>query len=375
MAINMGSVMGIVFANMHDNTINEITKSRTMGSVLFGGRYRLIDFPLSNMANSGVSEVAVITKENYQSLLDHLGSAREWDLARKKGGLHILPPFGNVEAGLYRGRLEALHGAISFLKASRTEYVILSDCDIIATIDYKPIVKAHVESGADITMVTNTDVYSSEVVSASTVVTSDDTGRVVGVLHKPAISGKCSICLNMFVLKKSFLIELLEDGFARGYYSFERDVLQRKVDELNIRTYEFNEYFSKIYSMQSFYKANLDLIKPENSKKLYNTKRPIYTKVRDNAPSKYDLDCAVKSSLVADGCIIEGEVENSVLFRGVKVGKGAKVKNSILMQDTVVEDNAVVTNVISDKNVTIGENKLISSSEDHPIYIGKGASI
>lgn len=375
MALNMGSVMGIVFANMHDNTINEITKSRTMGSVLFGGRYRLIDFPLSNMANSGVSEVAVITKENYQSLLDHLGSAREWDLARKKGGLHILPPFGNVEAGLYRGRLEALYGAISFLKASRTEYVILSDCDIIATIDYKPIVKAHVESGADITMVTNTDVYSSEVVAASTVVTSDETGRVVSVLHKPAISGECTICLNMFVLKKSFLIELLEDGIARGHYSFERDVLQRKVDELNIRTYEFNEYFSKIYSMNSYYMANLDLIKPENSKRLYNSKRPIYTKVRDNAPSKYDLDCMVKSSLIADGCIIEGEVENSVLFRGVRVGKGAKVKNSILMQDTVVEDNAVVTNVISDKNVTIGENKLISSSEDHPIYIGKGASI
>ncbi len=375
MAINMGSVMGIIFANMHDNTISEITKSRTMGSVLFGGRYRLIDFPLSNMANSGVSEVAVITKENYQSLLDHLGSAREWDLARKKGGLHILPPFGNVEAGLYRGRLEALYGGISFLKASRTEYVILSDCDIIATIDYKPIVKAHVESGADITMVTNTGVYSNEIVSSSTVVTADENGRVVGVLSKPAISGQCTICLNMFVMKKSFLIELLEDGIARGHYSFEKDVLLAKVNELNIRTYEFNEYFSKIYSMQSFFKANIDLIDPENSRKLYNPKRPIYTKVRDNAPSKYDLECVVKNSLIADGCIIEGEVENSVLFRGVKIGKGAKVKNSILMQDTVIEPNAIVTNIITDKDVTVGENRLISSSEVHPLYIGKGASI
>lgn len=375
MAINMGSVMGIIFANMHDNTIHDITKSRTMGSVLFGGRYRLIDFPLSNMANSGVSEVAVITKENYQSLLDHLGSAREWDLARKKGGLHILPPFGNVEAGLYRGRLEALYGGISFLKASRTEYVILSDCDIIATIDYKPIVKAHVESGADITIVTNTDNYSSEVVSTSTVINTDGEGRVVEVLHKPSLEGDCTICLNMFVLKKSFLIELLEAGIARGHYSFEKDVLQRKVSELNIRAYEFGEYFSKIYSMQSFFKANIDLIDPVNSKKLYNLKRPIYTKVRDNAPSKYDLDCVVKNSLIADGCIIEGEVENSVLFRGVKVGKGAKVKNAILMQDTVVENNAVVTNIISDKDVTIGEGKLIASSDEHPLYIGKGAVI
>lgn len=375
MALNMGSVMGIIFANMHDNTIHDITKSRTMGSVLFGGRYRLIDFPLSNMANSGVSEVAVITKENYQSLLDHLGSAREWDLARKKGGLHILPPFGNVEAGLYRGRLEALYGGISFLKASRTEYVILSDCDIIATIDYKPIVKAHVESGADITVVTNTAKHSADVISTSTVVNSDAEGRVVEVLHKPTLEGECSICLNMFVMKKNFLIELLEDGNARGHYSFERDVLQRKVSELNIRTFEFNEYFSKIYSMQSFFKANMDLIDPANSRRLYNLKRPIYTKVRDNAPSKYDLDCVVKSSLIADGCIIEGEVENSVIFRGVKVGKGAKVKNAILMQDTVIEDNAVVTNIITDKDVTVGEGKVVSSTEEYPLYIGKGSVI
>lgn len=374
MTVNMGSVMGIVFANMHENTIQEITKHRTMGSVLFGGRYRLIDFPLSNMANSGVSEVAVITKENYQSLLDHLGSAREWDLARKKGGLHILPPFGHVEAGLYRGRLEALYGAISFLKASATEYVILSDCDIIANIDFKPIVNAHINSGADITCITRTGLFNSEIVSASTVLVSDETGRVAEVLHKPNLAGECTLSLNMFVLKKSFLIELLEEGASKGHYSFEKDVLQRKASELNIRTCEFEGYFSKIYNMHSFVKANLDLIDPENAKQLYVPTRPIYTKVRDNAPAKYDLDCVVKNSLIADGCIIEGEVENSVIFRGVKVGKGAKIKNSILMQDTVVGDNAIVTNIVADKDVNIAANRLLSSSEDYPLYIGKGAS-
>ncbi len=375
MAVNMGNVMGIIFANMNESVINEITKNRTMGSVLFGGRYRLIDFPLSNMANSGVDEVAVITKENYQSLLDHLGSAREWDLARKKGGLHILPPFGHVEAGLYRGRLEALYGGISFLKASRADYVILADCDVVANVDFKPIVNAHVDSGADITIVTHTGLYTNEEASSSTIIQTDESGRVCDVLHKPNMAGECTACLNMFVMKMEFLIQLLEDGNARGYFSFERDVLQRKVNELNIRTYEYDGYFSKIHDMRSFVKANTDLIDPENAKKLYLQDRPIYTKIRDNAPSKYDLNCIVKSSLIADGCIIEGEVENSVIFRGVKIGKGAKVKNSILMQDTVIGDNAVINNIVADKDVTVADNRMLSGSEEFPLYIGKGASV
>ena len=159
MDVNMGNVLGLVFANMHDTTLGDMTKNRTMGSVMFGGRYRLIDFPLSNMVNSGISEVGVITKSNYQSLLDHLGSAREWDLARKKGGLYILPPFGNVESTLYRGRIEALYGAMSFIKHSRAKYVILSDCDVVTNIDYKPIVAAHIESGADITAVSADSIF------------------------------------------------------------------------------------------------------------------------------------------------------------------------------------------------------------------------
>ena len=162
MEVNMGNVLGLVFANMHDMTLGDLTKNRTMGSVLFGGRYRLIDFPVSNMVNSGISEVGVITKSNYQSLLDHLGSAREWDLARKKGGLYILPPFGNVESTLYRGRIEALYGAMSFIKNSRAKYVVLSDCDVVTNMDYKPVVQQHIDSGADITAVAHTGVYSAE---------------------------------------------------------------------------------------------------------------------------------------------------------------------------------------------------------------------
>lgn len=375
MDVNMGNVLGLVFANMHDTTLGDMTKNRTMGSVMFGGRYRLIDFPLSNMVNSGISEVGVITKSNYQSLLDHLGSAREWDLARKKGGLYILPPFGNAESTLYRGRIEALYGAMSFIKHSRAKYVILSDCDVVTNIDYKPIVAAHIESGADITAVAHTGVYSSDDIKTSTVFNVDADKNVTSVLINPDISGTCTTSLNVFVMSMDFLIETVNDAMARGNVSFERNILQEKCRELKIKIYEYDNYFSKLNSPESYFKSNMALLEPENARKLFVPKRSIYTKVSDNAPVKYDLDSKVSNSLIADGCIIEGEVENSVLFRGVKVGKGAKVKNCILMQGTVVGDNAELSYLITDKNVSICENHILTSSPQYPMYVGKGASV
>lgn len=375
MDVNMGNVLGLVFANMHDTTLGDMTKNRTMGSVMFGGRYRLIDFPLSNMVNSGISEVGVITKSNYQSLLDHLGSAREWDLARKKGGLYILPPFGNVESTLYRGRIEALYGAMSFIKHSRAKYVILSDCDVVTNIDYKPIVAAHIESGADITAVAHTGVYSSDDIKTSTVFNVDADKNVTSVLINPDISGTCTTSLNVFVMSMDFLIETVNDAMARGNVSFERNILQEKCRELKIKIYEYDNYFSKLNSPESYFKSNMALLEPENARMLFVPKRSIYTKVSDNAPVKYDLDSKVSNSLIADGCIIEGEVENSVLFRGVKVGKGAKVKNCILMQGTVVGDNAELSYLITDKNVSICENHILTSSPQYPMYVGKGASV
>lgn len=375
MDVNMGNVLGLVFANMHDTTLGDMTKNRTMGSIMFGGRYRLIDFPLSNMVNSGISEVGVITKSNYQSLLDHLGSAREWDLARKKGGLYILPPFGNVESTLYRGRIEALYGAMSFIKHSRAKYVVLSDCDVVTNIDYKPIVAAHIESGADITAVAHTGVYSSDDTKTSTVFNVDADKNVTSVLINPDISGTCTTSLNVFVMSMDFLIETVNDAMARGNVSFERNILQEKCRELKIKIYEYDNYFSKLNSPESYFKSNMALLDPENARKLFVPKRSIYTKVSDNAPVKYDLDSKVSNSLIADGCIIEGEVENSVLFRGVKVGKGAKVKNCILMQGTVVGDNAELNYLITDKNVSICENHILTSSPQYPMYVGKGASV
>ena len=370
-----GSVLGLIFANMHDDTVVDLTKSRTMGSILFGGRYRLIDFPLSNMVNSGISEVGVITKSNYQSLLDHLGSGREWDLARKKGGLHLLPPFGHVGSGIYRGRLEALYGVWDFVKNSTADYVLMSDCDVVANIDYSDVVQAHIESEADITLIYGKSILSMEQAKHSTVVSVSEDGRVYDILLNPQISGACDISLNMFVVSKEFLKNIVLEAASRSLYSFEKDVLQAHVKEYRIMAYRHDGYFSKIDSTDSYYKANMALLDLNNCKKLFLEECPIYTKIRDNPPVKYGLDANVKNSLIADGCVIEGTVENSILFRGVKVGKGAVVKNAILMQDTSIGQKCDINYVITDKKVNIGNYRLLTGSQFYPLFVGKGATI
>lgn len=368
-------VLGLIFSNMHDGTITDLTKARTMGSVLFGGRYRLIDFPLSNMVNSGIDEVGVITKSNYQSLLDHLGSGREWDLASKNGGLHLLPPFSHVSSGMYRGRLEALYGVWDFIKTSGADYVVLSDCDVVANIDYSKIVDAHISSGADITAVYAKDVVSVEQAQKATVFGINDDGRIVDVLVSPHLSGACNISLNMFVLSKEFLKNIVLEANSRGLVSFEKDILQARTHDYKIMAYRFDGYFSRICSMDTFYKANMNLLNTENRNKLFIANKPIYTKVRDNPPAKFAIGAKVKNSLIGDGCIIEGTVENSILFRGVKIGKGAVVKNCILMQDTNIGAKCEVNCVISDKNVVVGDMRMLTGSENYPLYIGKGAVI
>lgn len=375
MSINMKNVLGIVFANMHDMTVESLTQKRTMGSILFGGRYRLIDFPLSNMVNSGITNIGVVTKHNYQSLLDHMGNGRSWDLSRKNGGLHILPPFGNNESTLYRGRLEALYGAISFITHAPQEYVVMSDCDVIANIDFRPIVAFHEKSGADITVVTSTGKLNSYETKQGTFMTVDSQGRVQEVFIHSGLEGTGALNLNMYVVKKDFLVDIIMSYTAKGMYSFERDVLQAKKNELKIMAYDYKGYYKQICSILSYFNANMDLLDVKNSRELFNRNCPIYTKLKDNAPSKYGLDSKVTNSLIADGCVIDGEVENCVLFRGVKIGKGSVVKNSILMQDTVVGENTTIDYAITDKNVVVGDSRSLSSSESFPIYVAKDAKV
>lgn len=374
---NMSNVLGLIFANMHELTVTDLTKNRAMASIPFGGRYRLIDFPLSNCVNSGITNVGVVTKSNYQSLLDHIGSGDEWDLSRKTGGLHFLPPYSNnyTNSGLYRGRLEALSGVKNFIKNAHAEYVLLSDCDCVANVDYKKVVDYHEEKGADITVVYGKNVFTPEQTKTRTILKLNDKGEVYDVVIRPEMAGEFDASMNIFVMSKDFLMKIINESESRNLYSFEIDILQHRLKELKVCGYRFDGYYSQIDSIQSYYQANMEIMKREVRSELFNFTDPIYTKVRDEAPAKYGLDASVKSSLIADGCIIEGTVENSVLFRGVKVGKGAVVKNCILMQDTEVGDKCELNYVVADKNVKVGNYRSLCGTIDYPIFVNKGSIV
>lgn len=372
---SMSKVLGLIFANMHEQTLPELTKVRAMASVPFGSKYRLVDFPLSGMVNSGITQVGVITKQNYYSLMDHLGMGSEWDLARKNGGLHILPPFGQENTGIYRGRLEALAGAAEFISESDAEYVLMADANVIANMDMKPIVDFHEKNGADITCVYGSVVYPVERALCQTILYVNEANEVYDVLARPAMSGQMNVALNVYVMKRRFLEDLIRESQCRSLYSFETDILQHKLHDFKVLGYKYDRYFEIIDSMRTYYKATMDMKLRDISREVFSLETPIYTKVKDVAPAKYGIDCTVKSSLVADGCIIEGTVENSVLFRGVKIGKGAVVKDSIIMQDCVIEEKAAFINAIADKDVTISKNRTITGSVDFPVYISKGGVV
>lgn len=372
---SMANVLGLIFANMHEQTLPELTKARAMASVPFGSKYRLIDFPLSGMVNSGITQVGIITKTNYYSLMNHLGMGSEWDLARKTGGLHILPPYGRENAGMYRGRLEALAGAAEFIHESNAEYVVMADSNVVANLDIKPMVDFHEKNGADITCVYGSGVYTTERAQTQTVLCVDENNMVYDVLARPVISGEMNIAMNIYVMRRKFLEEIIRESECRSLYSFETDILQHRLHDYKVMGYKYNKYFEVIDSMRTYYKATMDMMNREISHEVFSLDTPIYTKVRDVAPAKYGIDCSVKNSLIADGCIIDGTVENSVLFRGVRVGKGAVVKNSIVMHGAVIEEKASFINAIADKSVTVTKSRTITGSVDFPVYISKGGVV
>lgn len=367
------NVVGIIFSNMHDDALRDVTNIRTFGSVPFGGRYRTIDFPLSNMVNSGVNKVGVITKSNYQSLMDHLGSGKAWDLSRKREGLFILPPFGNGNS-MYSNRIEALYGISNFLNNCNEEYVILSDCDMICNLDFKKVLDAHLDTNADITVVYKNSVMPvnlSEPVQLELNSQNKVTYIVVGTDNVE----KCSWSMGIYVMKKTYLQQKIGEAVSRNRSNFIRDILQRSTLEDKIYGYKFEGYVGALDSMQSYFKVNMDLMKIDVLRDLFNPMRPIYTKVRDEMPTRYGLGSVVTNSIIADGCVIEGEVENCVLFRGVRVGKGSKISNCIIMQDTVIGDNTVLDYLVSDKDVVFNDSKVMMGVDSYPVYVSKGSVV
>ncbi len=365
-------VLGLIYASAYDQALPELTNMRTMGSVPFSGRYRLIDFALSNMVNSGITKVGVITKSNYRSLMDHVGTGKPWDLSRKREGMYILPPFNSADnaGGIFANRIDALVGCSSFISDSNKEYVLISDCNTVCNIDYKTLFDAHEQSGADITVAYRHG--ETPALSNTMSFDMDESGRVQSVALS-ALGGKESdYSLNIFLLKKSLLERLIVEASSMHYTSFERDVIQSKVDVLKIQGYCVDGFARTLDSLQSFYNISMELLCAENRKELFCRERPIYTKVRDDIPAIYGLGSNVKNSLIADGCTIEGTVENSILFRGVTVGKDAVVKNSIVMQGSFIGERAQLNSVIMDKIAVIKPGQMLCGTENFPVYVGKG---
>ncbi|MBQ2773881.1 MAG: glucose-1-phosphate adenylyltransferase subunit GlgD [Clostridia bacterium] len=373
---------GIIFSNIHDATVPELTSRRTMASIPFGGRYRLIDFALSNMVNSGISKVGLITHYNYQSLLDHIGNGKDWDLARRTGGIKILPPFitayDNATAGrLYSTRLEALMGVMNFIDRCTEDVLVLSDCDVICNVDIASAMKLHEKRGADFTLITTTvDTAFQSLDSHAELPVVDEAGRVIDMAEYNGEQGKVKVCADIWLANRTYLKRVVSEAVAHGYKSFYKDVIMRNLAKDKIYAHEYDGFFARINSLESYFRCSMRLLDPVNRVNLfYRRNQPIFTKVRNSVPTRYTGDAKVSGSMIADGCVIEGTVENSILFRGVKVGKGTVVKNSILMQDTVTGDNVRLSSVITDKNVVIRDGRELCGCESMPFYIGKGVMV
>ncbi len=372
--------LGIIFPNSYDVVVPELASDRSMASIPFGSRYRMVDFVLSSMVNCGIDNVSLIVRKNYHSLMDHLGYGREWDLARKNGGLNIVPPFAKKSVKVYNGRVEALASVLEFLKSQKEKYVILSDANIVMNFDFAALIEAHIKTGADVTLA-----YTREEIPETlraehesnenfyyTLAIED--GRVKEIKTNPAETGISNYYMNICIIGRETLINMVGKGHVHGISYLERDIFSPYLDKLNVQGYLYEGYAARITDMKSYFRENLKLLEEKNIEALFSP-APIYTKIRDDNPTRYIGGAQARNIMAADGCLIEGEVENSILFRGVKIGRGARVKNCVLMQDTVVEAGADIEYVITDKNVTITANKEMAGNDTFPIYVMKGETV
>ena len=370
------SALGIIFPNSYDALVPDLVNVRLMASIPFASRYRLIDFILSSMTHCGIDNISVMVNNNYHSLMDHLDSGREWDLVRKNGGLHIFPPFMEKSAKPYVGRVGALANILDFLRDEKEKYVVITDTNIVVNFDFKAMIRSHIESGADVTIAYNQQELPESFMKSQSndlgyyYTFGIDNGRITKIYVNAKDKGVQNFSMNIFVVEREKLIDLINTAFVRGQEYFERDVLLPQLSKLNVHAYKHEGYIARICDMKSYFDENMKLLDDYNLDALFSGPS-IYTKIRDDNPTRYIEGAKVQNVMVADGCIIEGEVEDSILFRGVKVARGAKVKNCILMQDSVVEAGADIEYLVMDKNVTITAGKEMKGTGTFPVYIGK----
>lgn len=366
------NALGIIFSNIHDSNVPELTTNRTMAAIPFGGRYRLIDFVLSSMVNSGINHVGCITNRNYRSLMDHVGSGKEWDLARKNGGFVLLPPFGEIDStSLYSTRLEALKTVLGFIMRCNEEYVVLADSNSVYNINFNDMLKFHFDENADISMLYVKKPAAYIAGAHNAIIKVDKENRVKEVAFDPRMNGNVNVYANIMILKKNLLVSLVADTISHGKSHFLNDVIQKNLGRFRIMAYEHKGYYEDISSLTRFYEVNLGLLNGKTRDRLFTEGGGIYTMIKDSAPTKYGANAIVKNSLISDGCVIEGEVYNSVLFRGVKISRGTVVKNCVLMKNTITGENVTLNAIVADKGVVIRDRRCLSGADNHPFYIPK----
>jgi len=362
----------VLFADSYTTQPNPISANRTLASIPFGGRYRLIDFVLSSLVNAKISNIGIVTKNNYASLVDHLGGGKDWDLSRKNGGLMILTPFArtNDQSGRIENRISALVSIYEFLSHAPSEEIIICSCNYVTNIDFDSFLEFHRAKNADISIIYKKSASQNPHISVS----ANADGKITSAKYNSEVSGENNILLGFYIFNKNVLLNLIHHASIDSSDNLERDFILRNIDELNIYGYHHKGYLSQIYSVIDYYKASMDILDEKIRRELFYGETRILTKAKDSAPTLYKPGNHVENSLVADGCIIEGEVINSIIFRGVKVGKGTKIVNSIIMQYTSIDEDASLNCVISDKNVTIGQGRVLSGHETYPLVIMKGST-
>ena len=368
------NVMGIIFTN--DATMGELTNKRTMASLPFGGRYRQVDFALSNLSCAGVRHVGIISRYNYQSLMNHIGDGEEWGLELEEGGLEFLTPYAQSTVGTYRGKLESLKNAMDFLEyGEEDELVVMIDSAVLSNIDLTAVLNAHVASGKDVTVVTKAGICNGEKIIDLALKVED--GEIKDMVVDYAAPSEYVASMDIFVLSKKFLMKSVQEMIARDKFHMDRDLVMGGWNRgvVSVNTYAFEGIAMFNESVEEYYNNSLSLIKKDVRADIFGGNHPVYTKVRDRVPTYYGETSEIENCLIADGCMLEGEVENSVLFRQVTIGKGAEVENCILFNDAVIGEGAELKYVILDKNVTVTPGAKLIGTKKNPIIVKRGETV
>ena len=369
------NVMGIIFTN--DASLGELTDKRTMASLPFGGRYRQVDWALSNLTCAGVRHIGIISRHSYHSLMNHIGDGEEWGLELAEGGLEFLTPYAQSTVGTYRGKLESLKNAMDFLRfgSDPDELVVLTDSAILSNIDLRKVIDAHVASGKDITVVTKAGVCNGEKLIDLAVKVED--GEIKDMVVDFAADSDYLASMDIFVMNKQWLIKNVTEMIARDKFHMDRDLVlggwNRGVITVNV--YEFDGVAMYNESVEEYYANTMSLISKKVRQDIFNGAHPIYTKVRDRVPTYYGEDCEVENCIVADGCILEGEAKNCVLFREVTIGKDAEVEDCILFNNAAIGEGAELKYVILDKDVTVTPGAKIIGTKNCPIVVKRGETV